>query len=106
MGEIDVPFMGRNVGAFGQITEIAEIALVDNFSIVGYGDAVHFHGLALVHQIEQGRERIAKTDAATAAMANVINSLEFVVKISLIPEFGIVLVQRVSGRCFQSTFSA
>jgi hypothetical protein len=104
--EIDVPFMGRHIGAFGEVAQVAQVALVYHFRVVSHLDSVHFHRRAFIDKIEQGREGIAQTHTATTTVADVIDPLQFLVERRLIPEFGIILVQGVSGRRTEAAFSA
>ena len=89
--------MGWHVGALGQVTEIAEIALIDHFGIVRDSDAIHFHSVAFVHKIKQSWKSIAETYAAATAMTDVVNTLELFIQIGFIPEFWIILIQGVPG---------
>ena len=73
--KIQVPFVGRHIGAFGQVAQVAQIALVHHRPVVFFVNAVHFHGLAVVHQIKQRRKRAAQAHTAAAAMANIKNAL-------------------------------
>ena len=58
--EVDVPRMRRNVRALRHVAEVAQVALVDDLPVVGLGDAVDLHRLALVDEVEQRRERAAQ----------------------------------------------
>jgi hypothetical protein len=51
--------MGRQVGALGLCTEIAQKALVYNLVVVGFVDAVYLHSLGIVDEIEEGRKGVA-----------------------------------------------
>jgi len=95
----------RHVGAFGHIAEVTEIALLHNLVIIGFGDAVHLHGGGFVDQVEQGGEAVAETDAAAAAVADVIHPLQFCIQLVLVPEIFRAPLDRVSGGCFQASFS-
>jgi hypothetical protein len=103
--KIYVPFVGRYIGAFYEIAQVTEIALVYNFAVVGDSNTVDLHGVASIHQVKQYREGIAETDTAATAMTNVIDPFQLLIEISFVPEPGLVLMQRVSGGCVQTSFS-
>ena len=79
MGEIEVEFVGGQVGAFCLSAEVAEIALVYDLAVVLLRHAVHFHGLGLVHKVEEHGEGLAEADASAAGVADVENPLELLV---------------------------
>jgi hypothetical protein len=106
MRKIDIPLVGRNVRTLGQIAKITEIALIDYFSVIGNGHSIDLHCVAFVDKVKQGWKRVAKAHAAPTAMTDVIDALKFLVEVCLIPKLGIVLIQRVPGWGFQTTFSA
>ena len=84
--------MGWHVRAFRQIAQIAQITLVDHFVIVSNIDAIDFECWTFIDQIKQGREGIAETHAASTAMTNIIDALEFFIEIVFVPELWIVLI--------------
>ena len=69
--KVDVPGMRRHIRAFGHVTHVAEITLVDHFPIRLLIYAIEFAGLRPIDQIEQGRKGIAQIEAAAAAMADI-----------------------------------
>jgi hypothetical protein len=69
--------MGRCVRTFGHVAKIAHETLVNHFPIVVFGNAIDFHGWALIHQIKQGGKRAAQTHTTTAPMANIKDPLKF-----------------------------
>ena len=85
VGEIDIPFVGWHIGAFGHVTQVTEITLVNDLEIVALIDPVDLHGVAFVDQVEQRRERIAQADAAATTMADIVNAFEFGKEIFLVP---------------------
>ena len=48
--------------------------------------------MTFIDQIKQGREGIAETHAASTAMTNIIDALEFFIEIVFVPELWIVLI--------------
>ena len=76
--------MGWNIRALGQVAEVAEIALVDNFPVICFlVDAVDLKCLGFVDQVEQGRESITQADTAATAVANVEDTLKLFEKCSV-----------------------
>jgi hypothetical protein len=74
MRKVKVPFMGRRIGTFGHVAKVAHEALIDYFPVIFFVDAVDFHGRAFINEVEQGGERAAQADTATATVADVKNS--------------------------------
>jgi hypothetical protein len=79
--------------------------LIDHFGVVSDSDAIHFHGVALVHQIKQSWKSIAETYAAAAAMTDVVNTLKLFIQIGLIPKLWVILIQGVPGGRVEAAFS-
>jgi hypothetical protein len=104
VGEVDVPWMRRNVRAFRHVADVAQVALVDHFPVVGLRDAVDFHRLAVVDEIEQRRKRATQRDAPPAPMADVEDALLLGLQRILVVELGVVPVERVPGRRLQVAF--
>jgi hypothetical protein len=77
--------MGRHIGTFGHIAQVAQVTLVNDLDVIRLVDPVHLHGVGLVYQVEQGRERIAQADAAAAPVANIVDSLQLLVEVFLVP---------------------
>ena len=48
MGEIDVPFMRRYIRTFGQIAQIAKVALLNDIKKVVLFNAINFHGFGFI----------------------------------------------------------
>jgi len=105
MWEIDIPFVRRDIGAFGQEAEIAEVTMVDNLPVVGFIDAVDFHGFRFIDQVEQGGKSLAQTDTAPAAMTYIKDPLEFVENRGFIGKAGLVLSQGMASRGLKTAFA-
>jgi hypothetical protein len=105
VGEVEVPLMRRCIRAFGHVAEVAQIALVNDLHVILLVDAIDFHRLGLIHEIEQRREGGAQRYTATATMADIVDALKlcvhriFVVKVLAQP------IQRMTGRGLKVTFS-
>ncbi len=54
--KIHVPLVWRYVRTLGQVAQVAEIAVVDDFPVILLVDTVDLHGFGFVDQIEQGRK--------------------------------------------------
>jgi hypothetical protein len=97
--------MRRCVRAFGHVAEVAQIALVNDLHVILLVDAIDFHRLGLIDEIEQRGEGSAQRYTATATMADIVDTLElcvqgiFVVKVLAQP------IQRMTGRGFEVAFS-
>ena len=72
--------MRRHIRAFGHVTHVAEVTLVDYFPIGLLIYAIEFAGLRPIDQIEQGRKGIAQIEAAAAAMADIEYPFEFLLQ--------------------------
>ncbi len=105
MGKINIPFMRRYVGTLAHVTHVAEIALVHDLLVIGFIDAIHFHGVGFIHQVEQGWECLAEADTAPASMTDIIDTLELLVECIDIPEFFGLPVNRMPCWCFQAAFA-
>ena len=97
--------MGRHVRALGHITDIAQVALVDDFLIILFVDAVDFPILSPVDQVKQRRERTAQVHATPAAMTHVKDALHLRVQLVLIVEIRIGPVQGMPGGRIEITFA-
>ena len=71
--------------------------MIDDFPIDFFGNAVDLHRLRLVDRIEQGRERVTQVEAATAAMADIEDTLKLLKKRSFVVEFFRLPVEWVPG---------
>ena len=80
MGEVHVPLVGWYIGTLGHVAQVAQVALVHHLDVIRLGDAVHLQGVRLVYQVEQGGEGIAQAHTAAAAMADVVDPLQFLVE--------------------------
>jgi hypothetical protein len=80
MGEIDIPLMGRHIGALGHEAKVTEIALLHHRGIVRSGNAIGLHGGGVVDEIEKDREGLAKTDATAAVVTNLENPVHLLLQ--------------------------
>ena len=60
-------------------------------------NAINFHRVGFIDQIEKRRKCVAEANAAATAMADVKNALELVVQRLFIPETVALPVQRMPG---------
>jgi hypothetical protein len=74
--------------------------VIDDLPVILFGNAINFHGIGFVDQVEQGREGAAETDATAAAVADIEHAFEFDEQFVFIPELSGILAQRVPGGCF------
>jgi predicted TIM-barrel enzyme len=90
--------VGWNIGALGQVTDIAQVALVDNFPVILFVDAINLTAFALINEVEQRRERAAKTYTTTTAVADIKDSLKLIEAGFFVVELGVLPVDRMPGR--------
>jgi hypothetical protein len=98
VGKVDIPLVRRHIGTLREVAEVAKVAMIHYLPVVLPGNTVHFHGVGFVDKVEQGRKGVTETDAATAAMTNVIDTFQFVEKVILVIERCIFPVQWMPGR--------
>jgi hypothetical protein len=97
--------MRRNIRALGEIAEVTEIALIHYFGVIGDSNAIDFHGVTFIDQVEQGGEGVTQAHTAAAAVANIVDPFQFLVERVFVPEFGVVLIKWVSSRRVETAFS-
>ena len=97
--------MGRHVRALGHITDIAQVALVDDFPIILFVDTVYFAILGFVDQVKQRRERAAQVHAAPTAMTHVKDALHLRVQLVFVVEIRIGPVQGMPGGRLEIAFA-
>jgi hypothetical protein len=105
MWKVDVEIVRWDVRALGEVTQIAEIALIDDLGVISRIHPIHFKGFRFIDQIKERRERIAKTDTTAAAMTDVIDTLEFSVQRVFIPKFLGFPAERMPGRGIDTSFT-
>jgi hypothetical protein len=103
--KVDVPWVRRNVRAFGHVAEVAQVALLDDLGVVLLVDLVHLAVGGGVDQLEQGRERLAEADAAAAAVADVEDALHLGEGLALVAIVGASPVDRMPGRRLEIAFA-
>jgi hypothetical protein len=105
MRKIKIPGVGRYIRAFGQIADVAQIALIDNFPVILLVDTVDFAGTAFINQIEQGGKRLTQAYAAAAAVTDVEYPLHFFEGRLFVVKVGVEPVERMPDGSFQRTFA-
>ena len=103
--EIDVPLMRRHVRALAHVTHVAEVAVVDDLPVHLARHAVEFAGGRLVDRIEQRRKRVAQTEAATAAVADIEDAFEFRIQRFVRGEFGVAPIERMADRRIETALA-
>jgi len=84
MGKIDIPFMRRDIRAFGHVTQITQVTVIYNLPVIFLGDTIDFHGVGFIDQIKQGGKGMTQAYATTATMTDVIHSLQFFIESLLV----------------------
>src|SRR4029079_14207375 len=87
------------------VAEIAQVALLDDLRVVGLCDAVDFHRLAVVDEIEERRERLAQAHATTATVADVEHPLHLLLDRRLVVELRALPVERMARGRQQVAFA-
>jgi hypothetical protein len=67
---------------------------------------IEFAGLGFIDQIEKGRKGIAQIEAAAAAMADVEDSIEFLLQSTGVVEFRVLPTKGMARRRLQTTLPA
>jgi hypothetical protein len=80
--------------------------VIDDLPVDLLGNAIDLHGLRLVNRVEQGGKRIAEIEAATAAMANVEDTLKLLEKRSLVVKLFRLPVKWVPGRRLKTALAS
>ena len=80
--------------------------MIDDVPVDLFGNAVDFHRLRLVNRVEQSRKRIAKIEAATAAVADIKDTFKLLKKRSFIVKFIRLPVERVPGRRLKTALAS
>ena len=73
--KVHVELMWGNVGALGQVTEVAQIALLGHLAVVRLIYPIHFHGVGLINEVKQRGEGVAETDATSAPVTDIKHAL-------------------------------
>ncbi len=103
--KVQIPLVGRDIGALGHEAQVAQIAMVHDLPIGLLGYPIHLHGVRLVHQVKQGGKGLTQADATPATVANVIDPFEFLEQGAFLEELGIGPLDRVPGGCLQVAFA-
>jgi len=103
--KIEVPLVRRHIGAFGHVAEVAQVTVIDDLPVILFSDVIDFHRLGGIDQVEQGWEGLAQADTATTAVANVENTLHFLVERLLAVELRVLPVERMTRRGVEIAFA-
>ena len=79
--------------------------MIDDIPIDVLGHAIDFHCVGLVNGVEQGGKRIAEIETASAAVANIKDSFEFLEQGLLVIECVRLPVERVARWRLEATFA-
>jgi len=80
--------------------------MIDDIPVNLFGNAVDFHRLRLIDRVEQGRERIAKIEAATAAVTDIEDTFKLLEKRNFIVKFFGLPVEWVPGRRLKTALAS
>ena len=102
--KVHVPLVRRHVGAFRQVAQIAQVAVLDYLPVVFPVDSVDLHRLGLVDEVEESGKGAAQIDASPAAMADVEHPFELGEERTFVVEGLVLPVDGMAGRGFQAAF--
>ena len=97
--------MRRYIGTFGQITEIAQVTVIDDTPVILFGNAVDFHGIGFINEVKQCRKRVTQADTPAASMTDIENPLQLTEEVILIIEFRIVPIERMACWRLEAAFA-
>src|SRR3546814_8901157 len=80
MGEIQIPFMGRHIGALHHEAHVTEGACIHDFLEILAIEMLHILMLAFIDHIEKRGETVAQIEATAAAMTNIENPAQLCVQ--------------------------
>src|SRR3972149_710854 len=103
--EIPVPLMRRHIRAFGHVTEITKITMINPLPVIFFCDTIHFHCERFIHQVKQGGKCVTQTYTTAATMTNIINTFQFLEEICFIVIFRILPFDRMTDRRIETAFS-
>jgi hypothetical protein len=72
--KVDVEFVGWNVGALGEVTQITHVALIDDLVVIVNRNPIYLERFRLVNEVKKGGERVAQADTTSASMTDVIDT--------------------------------
>jgi hypothetical protein len=58
VGKVDIKFVGWNVGALSEVTQVAHVALIDDFVVIVERNPIDLERFRLVDKVKKGRERV------------------------------------------------
>ena len=105
MREVDIEFMRRHIGALRHEAHVAKRAGVHDFFEIPARNSVEFAAFRFVDEIEEPREAVAEVEAAPAGVTNVEDAAHFGVELRLVIEIGVLPIQRMPDRRFETAFS-
>lgn len=98
MGEIDVEFVWRHVGALHHEAHVAQRARIDDIRKALAVHTVKLAGFRLVDQVEQARKTVTQVEAAPAAVAHIRLAPEFLIQLRFVVKIRVLPIQRMTER--------
>ncbi len=105
VGEIQVPLVGRHIGAFGQEAQITQVTVIHDFPVIFLVHTIDFHGVGFVHQVKQGGKGMTEADAAAAPVTDIEHTFHFRQQFFFVIELRVFPVQGMPGRRLQAAFT-
>jgi hypothetical protein len=105
MGEIEIEFMGRDIGTFCHEAHVAQGAGIHDGLEIGALNRVELTAFGLIDHIEEFGEGIAQIEAATAAVTDIEDAAQFRVELLFIEEIRLAPFDRVACRGIQAALS-
>src|SRR3546814_20097503 len=103
MGEIQIPFMGRHIGALHHEAHVTEGACIHDFLEILAIEMLHILMLAFIDHIEKRGETVAQIEATAAAMTNIENPAQLCVQRFLVLETFILPRVRLAAMSLTAT---
>ena len=105
MWKVDVEFVGWNVGALGEVTQITHVALIDNLVVIVECNPIYLERFGLVDKVKKGRERVAQADTTSAAVADIVDTCKLIIERVTVPKRFRFPFYRVTSGCVDATFA-
>src|SRR4051794_6925458 len=97
--------MWRHVGTLGHEAHVTQVTVIDHVPVDTLVDAVELESCTAVDRVKQGREGIAKAEAAAAAVTDVEDALQLLVERSLVRELRVTPIEWVTRGSLEAPFA-
>ena len=105
MWEVDVKFVGWNVGALCEVTQVAHVALIDDLIVIVERNPIDLERFRLVDKVKKGRERVTQADTTSATVADIVDTCKLIIERVTVPKRFRFPFYRVTSGCIDATFA-